>query len=453
MQLKFFNTLTRKKETFKPLKDKEVRMYTCGPTVYDFVHLGNCRAFVFYDILKRYLKWRGFKVKHIMNLTDVDDKTINGSRKKGLPLTKYTKIYKDAFFEDLKALGVEKATIYPEATKHIKEMVSLIRILLKKGYAYKAEDGIYFDISKFKNYGKLARIKVKELKAGARVKEDEYKDETQDFCLWKFWDKEDGDVFWNTELGRGRPGWHIECSAMSSKYLGKTFDIHCGGIDLIFPHHENEIAQSEAGTGKKFVNYWLHNEFLLVDGKKMSKSLGNFYTLRDLIAKGYNAKAIRYFLLSSHYKQKLNLTLQALDASKAAIEKLENFVQNKTGRDSKKTIVAIKTAKKAFEKAMDDDLNMPEALAAIFNFIRIANSSSYGKKAISLVLDFNKVLNVLALREEKVPKQVIKLADARECARQEKDFILADKLREEIKSLGYWINDLEKGYKIKKIGL
>ena len=450
MPLRFFNTLTRKKEIFKPLKDKRVGLYTCGPTVYDYVHLGNCRAFVFYDILKRYLEWKGLKVKHIMNLTDVDDKTINGSRKKGVPLAKYTQIYKDAFFEDLRALGVEKATGYPEATKHIKEMVSLIKILLKKGYGYKTEDGIYFDISKFKDYGKLAHIKVKELKIGARVKKDEYKEEAQDFCLWKFWDKEDGGVFWDTALGRGRPGWHIECSAMSSKYLGETFDIHCGGIDLIFPHHENETAQNEAVTGKRFVNYWLHNEFLLVDGKKMSKSLKNFYTLRDLIAKGYDTKTIRYFLLSSHYRQKLNLTFPALDASKAAIEKLENFMRNKTRQDSKKMLVAIKTAKKAFEKAMDNDLNTPEALAAIFNFIRKANSYGYGKKAVNLVLDFNKVLNVIEITEEKIPKHILALAEKREQARRNKNFQLADDLREEIRKQGYGIDDSKGGYKVKK---
>ncbi|MEM7819165.1 MAG: cysteine--tRNA ligase, partial [Candidatus Aenigmatarchaeota archaeon] len=292
MVLKLFNTLTRKKEVFKPIKKNEVRMYTCGPTVYDFAHIGNFRTYVWQDILKRWLLFKGFKVKHVMNLTDIDDKTIKGAREQGISLREFTEKYIKAFFEDSKTLNLLPADVYPRATEHIREIVELIKILIEKGYAYKGEDGsIYYDISKFKDYGKLSKLKIKELKAGARVKSDSYtKEEAYDFALWKAWDPEDGEVFFETEIGKGRPGWHIECSAMSMKYLGETFDIHTGGVDLIFPHHENEIAQSEAATGKKFVNYWLHAEHLIVEGRKMSKSLGNFYTLRDLLAKGYDPR-------------------------------------------------------------------------------------------------------------------------------------------------------------------
>ena len=258
----FFNTLTRRKEAFKPITEGEVRLYTCGPTVYDFAHIGNFRAFVFEDLLRRWLEYRGFKVTHVMNLTDVDDKTIRGSQQQQKPLDQYTDFYAKAFFEDVSALNIERADFYPRATENITEMVALIKRLLEKGYAYKGEDrSVYYAISKFKDYGKLSKIKVAKLKSGARVKVDEYaKEEAQDFALWKAWTKEDGDVFWETELGKGRPGWHIECSAMSMRYLGERFDIHCGGVDNMFPHHENEIAQSEGATGKKFVNYWLHNE-------------------------------------------------------------------------------------------------------------------------------------------------------------------------------------------------
>src|SRR3989338_1743942 len=278
MTLKLYNTLTRRKEVFKPLKGKVVGIYSCGPTVYGFAHIGNFRAYIFSDLLRRYLKYKGYKVKQVMNLTDVDDKTIKGSRNRGIPLAEYTLKYKQAFFENIKTLNIGQVEVYPEATKHIREMVGLVKKLLKKGYAYQSGDGsIYYDISKFADYGKLAHLDMDGLKEGARIKHDEYaKEKAQDFALWKAYDNEDGDVFWETELGKGRPGWHIECSAMSMKYLCKTFDIHTGGTDTMFPHHENEKTQSEAAPGYKDVNNWLHCEHLMVEGKKMSKSLGNF---------------------------------------------------------------------------------------------------------------------------------------------------------------------------------
>ena len=323
----FFNTLTRKKEVFKPLDEGKVKIYTCGPTVYDFAHIGNFRAFLFEDLLKRWLIQRGFKVTHVMNLTDIDDKTIKGSQTQKVPLRQFTEFYVKAFFEDIKALNIQPADVYPKATDHIPEMVALIKTLMAKGIAYKGEDGsIYYAISKFPDYGKLSKIKPAELKAGARVSQDEYtKEEAQDFAVWKAWTLEDGDVFWETELGKGRPGWHIECTAMSLRYLGETLDIHAGGVDLIFPHHENEIAQSESLTGKLFSRFWLHAEFLMVEGQKMSKSLGNYYTLRDLVAKGHAPEAIRYLLASVPYRKSLNFTMDGLKAAAVAIDRLRNF--------------------------------------------------------------------------------------------------------------------------------
>ncbi|MEK6808976.1 MAG: cysteine--tRNA ligase, partial [Nanoarchaeota archaeon] len=326
--LRLFNTRTRKIGVFKSIKDKEVNIYTCGPTVYDYAHIGNLRAYICADILKRYLKYKGYNVKHVMNITDVDDKTIKGSQQQGISLKKYTQNFSNMFFEDIKILNLDLPDIFPKATEHIPEMIMLIKKLLKKGFAYKGEDGsIYYDISKFKNYGKLAQLDMDGLKEGARIRHDEYsKDSPKDFCLWKACDKDDGDVFWKTELGKGRPGWHIECSAMNMKYLGEEFDIHTGGVDLIFPHHENEIAQSVGATGKEFVHYWFHNEHLLVNGKKMSKSLGNFYTLRDLLNKGYNPIGIRYLLLSTHYRQQLNFTEESLQGAENSVQRINDFI-------------------------------------------------------------------------------------------------------------------------------
>tara|TARA_Y100000310_G_scaffold112011_1_gene110448 strand:- start:8604 stop:9992 length:1389 start_codon:yes stop_codon:yes gene_type:complete len=460
MALKLYNTLTRKTETFKPIKKGEIGIYTCGPTVYDYAHIGNFRAYICADILRRYMEYKGYKVKHVMNITDVDDKTIKGSMKQGISLKKFTDKYTKAFFEDLEMLNIEPAGVFPRATEHIKEMAELIKKLEKKGIAYKSEDGsIYYDISKFKNYGKLANLNIDELKAGARVKQDEYeKGQLNDFALWKAWDKDDGDVFWKIEAGKGRPGWHIECSAMSMKYLGNNFDIHTGGVDLVFPHHQNEIAQSEAATGKKFVNYWVHNEWLLVEGKKMSKSLGNFYTLRDLLEKGYSSAAVRYLLMSTHYRQRLNFTLDGLEAAKNSVTRINDFVFNlknvKRKEDNKEVDVLIKKAKERFESAMDNDIIIPEALAGVFDFVRDINkediSKSDAKEVIALMKDFDKVLGILK-QDEKVPEGIKKLVEQRERARKEKDWDKADKIREEIKKKGFGVEDSETGARIKKL--
>jgi cysteinyl-tRNA synthetase len=462
MALKLYNTLTRKKELFKPIKKGEVSIYSCGPTVYGFAHIGNFRANIFADILKRYLKFKKFKVKHVMNITDVDDKTIKCSREQKISLEKYTEKYTKAFFDDLKALNIELADIYPKATDHIEEMVSMIQKLIKKKLAYQGEDGSwYYSVSKFKNYGKLSKLNKEGLKEGARVKQDNYeKAEARDFALWKAYDKDDGDVFWDTPLGKGRPGWHIECSAMNTKYLGDTFDIHTGGIDLVFPHHENEIAQAEGSTGKEYVKFWLHNQHLLVDGKKMSKSLGNFYTLRDLLKKGYNTSAIRYSLLSTHYRQKLNFTFKSLDASQVAVDKLNNFIFVLNGMNCEENVgninELVKEAKAAFELKMNDDLNISSALGVVFDFMKDINKLHLSKKDASEIISFmkeiNKVLGVIEFKkEEKIPADIKKLIDEREKARADKDWSKADKIRDELKSKGILLDDTSDGVRIKRV--
>jgi cysteinyl-tRNA synthetase len=461
--IRFFNSLTREKEKFVPIEKGKVKMYTCGLTVYDYGHIGNYRAFIFEDLLRRWLEYRGFKVTQVMNLTDVDDKAIKASRKNGVPLKEYTERYTKAFFEDVLTLNIEKAEVYPKATEHVPEMVALITKLMEKGYAYKGEDGsIYYEISKFKDYGKLANIKVENLKLGARVKTDEYaKEQAQDFALWKAWSEEDGDVFWETPFGKGRPGWHIECSAMSMKYLGETLDIHCGGVDNLFPHHENEIAQSEAATGKKFVNYWLHNEHLLIEGKRMAKSLGNYYTVRDLTAKGYDPKAIRYLLLSTHYRQQVNFTFEGLEAAKNTLDRLTNFVHRlleadgKRGEDQLEPLMS--RVQNSFEAAMDDDLSISEALASLFDFIRDVNilldenslSKDEAQDVYNLMLKFDKVLGVIGeiKKEEKLPKEAEELILKREEARRAKDWKTADAIRHQLKGMGILLEDTPQGVK------
>jgi len=459
----FFNTLTRQKERFIPIENGEVKMYTCGLTVYDFGHIGNFRAFVFEDLLRRWLEYRGFRVTQVMNLTDVDDKTIRASKKHERSLGEITERYIKAFFEDVATLNLEKAEYYPRATEHVPEMVALIKKLVEKGYAYRGEDGsIYYDISKFKDYGKLAKIKVEELKPGARVKVDEYaKEEAQDFALWKAWDEEDGDVFWETEIGKGRPGWHIECSAMSMKYLGETLDIHCGGVDNMFPHHENEIAQSEAATGRKFVNYWLHCEHLLVEGRKMAKRWGNYYTLRDLIAKGYDPKAIRYLLISTHYRQQLNFTFEGVEAAKSTVDRLLNFVYRLADANGKgygeELYKLIDHVQRSFEEAMDDDLSISVALASLFDFVREVNnllddnklSRNESQEIYRLILSFDRVLGVIGeiKKEEKLPKEAEELVQQREEARKAKDWRRADEIREKLKAMGIIIEDTSQGVK------
>jgi len=396
-----------------------------------------------------------------MNITDVDDKTIKGSKRESIPLKEYTLRYAEAFFEDVKTLNIETAGYYPRATEHIAEMTALIQKLLQKGYAYRGEDGsIYFAISKFPGYGKLSHINLQELKVGLRVRQDEYaKEEAQDFALWKAWTIEDGDVFWETELGKGRPGWHIECSAMSMKYLGETFDIHCGGVDNIFPHHENEIAQSEAATGKPFVNYWLHNEHLLVEGKRMAKRFGNYYTLRDLLVKGYDPMAIRFLLLSTHYRQQFNFTLEGLEAAKSAVDRLQNFVRrlyDADGVGSNGQVARLNDEiETEFGAAMNDDLNVGVAVAKFFDFVREVNalldanavSRREADSVVEMITGLDSVLGVIGVvsAEEVLPEDAKALIAEREEARKSKDWKKADDIRVRLRALGVVVEDTSAG--------
>lgn len=459
MSLQLYNTLTRTKDTFRPIHDNKVGLYSCGPTVYNFAHIGNFRAYMAVDILKRYLRFKGYAVKHIMNITDVDDKTIKGSQEQKVSLKDFTELYSKAFFEDLEALNIAEADIFPKATEHIDEMVGIIKKLLNKGIAYRSDDGsVYFDISKSPDYGKLSHTKLNSLQAGARVKHDQYgKEQAQDFALWKAYSPEDGDVFWDTEIGKGRPGWHIECSAMSTKYLGQPFDIHAGGIDLVFPHHENEIAQSEASEGKEMAKYWFHNEHLHVDGKKMSKSLGNFFTLRDLLNKGYNAKAIRYLLLSAGYRTQLNFTQEAIFSSDSAVKRLNEFALKVNGirnsGKSAKVTALVKNVAAEFEKNMDDDLNISSAIAAIFEFVKEINTLIMNHEIgmedsveiIEAMKKLNSVLGVIDFSVEQIPKDVMQLVNEREAARRNKDWKKSDSLREGLRLKGYEVKDSKEG--------
>ena len=468
MSLKIYNTLNRRKEEFKPISDKEVKMYTCGPTVYNYAHIGNLRSFIFEDVLRRTLKLFDYKVKQVMNLTDVEDKTIRNSIAAGIPLNEYTQKYKNAFFKDLDTLKIERAELYPSATDHIKEMIKLIQVLVGKGYGYKTEDGsVYFSISKFPEYGKLAKIDMKNQRVGTRVKDDEYeKDSIADFALWKAWTEEDGDIYWDSPWGKGRPGWHIECSAMSMKYLGKTFDLHTGGVDNMFPHHEDEIAQSEAANGNKFVNYWMHCEYLLVNNQKMSKSLGNFYTLKDLIEKGFKPEEIRWVLISTHYRKKLNFTFEACEHARDALKGFNNMfvrLSEVSLKESKAEDldILIKKHIDEFKKSIGDDLNISGALGAVFNLQKETNklidngllSKDDADKLINAYKDFNRVLGVFSFEsvEVSIPEDVLKMTKDRQIARENKDFGRADELRDAIKAMGWSVEDTPNGVRYAKL--
>ncbi len=468
MTLQLYNTLTKKKEKFTPLHDKEVKMYACGPTVYNYAHIGNLRTFTFEDLLRRYLKHSGYHVKEAMNLTDVDDKTIKGSQKEKLSLKAFTEKYSEIFFKDLAQLHIEMPEVICKATDHITEMVNLTQNLLDKGTAYKTHDGIYFSINKFKKYGQLSGIQLDELKAGAskRVAADEYdKENPQDFALWKNYSEEDGGVYWETPIGKGRPGWHIECSAMAQKHLGDQFDIHCGGIDLVFPHHENEIAQTEASTGKKFVKYWLHAGHLMVDGKKMSKSLHNIYTLEDVLGmshsgnSGFDPLSLRLFFLSAHYRQSLNFTLEALHNALNTRAKLQSNYANllELSQEAEKVEIPkfAKDALKKFEAAMDDDLDTPNALAVLHAMMRETNktklTANQAAGVLKILLQIDSVLSVLNSSfkqvDDKLAKKVEVLLEARAKARTNKDWKKADEIRDELNALDVIVEDTPQGVK------
>ena len=465
--MEVYNSLTRRVEALKPISNGEIRLYTCGPTVYNYAHIGNFRAYVFEDVLRRAVQFSGMKVRQVMNLTDVDDKTIRDSRAAGLPLREFTAKYKQAFFEDVKTLRIRPAAVYPAATDHIPEMIALIRVLMEKGFAYQAEDkSIYFSIAKFPAYGKLARIDRDNQKVGVRIDTDEYtKDSAADFALWKARDDADGDVWWPSPWGDGRPGWHIECSAMSSKYLGDRFDLHTGGIDNMFPHHEDEIAQSEAASGHKWVNYWLHCEHLMVDGAKMSKSLGNFFTLRDLAQRGWNGREIRWVLIGAHYRKKLNFTFAGLEAARDTLKRFDAFFArlagiSASGTAGTETAEAVAAAQERFRAALADDLNVPGALAALYDLMKTANrladqgglSGADAQAVLAAYRDFDRVLGCLDVdaakavpAAEEFPAEVVALAEQRAAARKAKDFAASDRLRDAIAAAGYLIEDAPGG--------
>jgi cysteinyl-tRNA synthetase len=405
--IQFFNSLTGKKEALEPLEPGKIKLYTCGPTVYDFAHVGNFRAYVFEDLLKRFLLYAGFQVTHIMNITDIDDKTIRGANSRGVDLNTYTQKYIDGFFRDIDTLNILRADVYPRATEHIPEMVAVVKRLIQKGYAYPKDGSYYFSIARFPEYGRLSKISLEELQPGQRVDVDEYeKESVHDFVLWKA--KKAGEPFWETEIGPGRPGWHIECSAMSSKYLGETFDIHCGGVDNIFPHHENEIAQSEAASGKKFVRYWLHCHHLIRDGEKMSKSLGNTIAIPEIVKIKRNPAALRFLLLSTHYRKTLNFTFEALDQSETALNRINEFAgEVKYGQfppgETDEAGKIIEEAERKFRAGLSDDLNISKAMTALFNLIKRVNiliSASKLKKrdaekTAALLASFDTVLGII----------------------------------------------------------
>jgi cysteinyl-tRNA synthetase len=465
MALRFFNTLTHQVEDFAPARDNTVRMYTCGPTVYSYAHIGNFRSFTFFDLLRRWLRASGLRLNHVMNITDVDDKIIRNAMAEGKSIAEYTSVYTEAFLEDCRALRLEQPERLVKATDHIPQMAAAVHSLEAKGYTYASDGSIYYRIAKFPEYGKLSHNDFSGIRAGARVDVDEYdKDDARDFVLWKA--PKDGEPFWETEIGPGRPGWHIECSVMAIEYLGETLDIHAGGIDLTFPHHENEIAQSEALTGKPFARFWLHAEFLMVEGQKMSKSLGNYFTLRDILAKGYQPETVRYQLLSVPYRKTLNFTFDGLKSAATAIDRLRNFkLRLETAKfpelDAAAAGERARQARTAFDAALDQDLNTAEALAAIFEYVREANiqmdtgqfPAGAAAAALDLLARFDSIFDVLrpstaddALSDADVEAKIAE----RNAAKRARNFALADQVRKDLLDKGIVLEDTRDGVRWKR---
>jgi cysteinyl-tRNA synthetase len=458
--LRFHDTMTRRLQPFVPVAPGEARMYTCGPTVYDHAHIGNFRAYVWEDSLRRFLRHRGFRVTQVMNLTDVDDKTIRNALAAGVTLDESTRPYIDGFFEDLDALNIERAEVYPRATRHVPEMVALCRRLIDRGHTYESQGSIYFRIAGFDGYGRLSHLDPEGMRPGASgVESDEYeKDDVRDFVLWKA--RRPDEPFWATELGEGRPGWHLECSAMSMKYLGETFDIHTGAVDNIFPHHENEIAQSEAATGVPFVRLWMHCEHLIVDGEKMSKSKGNFYTLRDLLARGLDARAIRYFLQTAHYRKQLNFTLEGVAQAAAALTRLDDFAdrmdREPPGKPGDLEARARQAAGRA-EEALQDDLNLPGALGVAFDLLREANAafdrgegSASERQAVGAFFEELRYLVGVPRAAVDISWEVEEIIRQRQEARAGRDFARADRLRDDLLRRGIVLEDTPQGVRWKR---
>ncbi len=462
--MRLYNTLTKRKEEFVPLHEGEVRMYSCGPTVYDYFHIGNARPFIIFDTLRRYLEYKGYKVLFVQNFTDIDDKMIKRANEEGITVKELGDRFINEYFKDADALGIKRATFHPRATQHIGDMIALIGKLIEKGVAYEVNGNVYFDTSAFPEYGKLSGQKLEELEAGARVEVEEGKRNPMDFALWKA--QKPGEPAWDSPWGKGRPGWHIECSVMAMKYLGQTIDIHAGGQDLIFPHHENEIAQSEAATGKPFARYWLHNGYINVNNQKMSKSLGNFFTVRDIL-KQFDPEVVRFFMLSAHYRNPINFSEDMLRQAQSALERLynckanllhmmENAVERELSEEEIDFIQRLAGYKVKFEEAMDDDINTADALAAIFDMVRDINSqlsASSSKQAVerayALLDELTGVLGLLRKdpRQELDP-EIKALIEKRQQARKEKNWALADQIRDELRARGIILEDTPQGVRV-----
>jgi cysteinyl-tRNA synthetase len=461
MPIKFHNTYSRQIEEFTPIAPPQVKLYTCGPTVYSYAHIGNFRAYVFEDLLHRHLEARGFEVQRVMNLTDVDDKTIRGSREAGVSLFDFTAKFKRSFFEDLESLRIKRAQHFPAATdpENLAKMIEMIEKLIEQDIAYQAEDrSIYFRISRYSDYGKLAHLNLEELRPSGRIQTDEYeKENIGDFALWKAWDEKDGPIGWDAPWGRGRPGWHIECSAMATRLLGPELDIHCGGVDNIFPHHEAEIAQSECVNHKRFVRYWLHNAHLLVEGQKMSKSLGNFYTLRDLLNKGFSGRELRYALIRVNYRLPLNFTFDGLNEARQSLLRLDDWVHRlrDIAGDAEPAMDFPAANSEGFFEALDNDLNVSAALAEVFDQVRAANRAidrselAPGQAAV-LLQWWDRINQVLQLQEEEgeIPENICRLLQQRDAARKRKNWEESDALRVQIEALGWMVKDTKDGQKL-----
>lgn len=462
-----YNTQTRRKEEFQPLHEGKVGIYACGPTVYNYIHIGNARPLIVFDVLRRYLEWRGYDVTFVQNFTDIDDKMINRANEEGTTVKALGERFIAEYFQDVEALGVRRATVHPKATEHIPEIIALVQKLMDKGLAYKSTDGVYFDTEAFRGYGKLSGQNLEDLESGARIQVDENKKHPMDFALWKA--RKEGEPYWESPFGEGRPGWHIECSAMSTTYLGETFDIHGGGKDLLFPHHENEIAQTSGATGKPYVRYWMHNGFINIDNEKMSKSKGNFFTVRD-ISKEFDLEAVRLFMLSAHYRSPINFSRDLIEAAASSLERLYNArdqlqflltsAQDRTPDEGERAFMdeCLRSEEK-FIAAMDDDLNTADALAALFELVRAVYKLPQGgvsREAVQLGMDKMKaicgVLGLLMKEEGAIPAEVQALVDERAEARKNKDWKRSDELRDQIKALGYILEDTKAGQKVRKGG-
>ncbi len=459
--MKLYNTMTRKKEEFVPIHENEVRMYCCGPTVYNYFHIGNARPFIIFDTFRRYMEYKGYKVTYVQNFTDIDDKMIQKANEEGITVSELAERFIEEYFKDANGLGIKRATYHPKATEHIDEIIQFIEKLIEKGYAYEIDGDVYFDTTAYKDYGKLSKQNLEELEAGARIQPGEKKRNPMDFALWKA--QKPGEPAWDSPWGKGRPGWHIECSVMATKYLGETIDIHAGGQDLTFPHHENEIAQTEALTGKPFARYWLHNGYINVDNRKMSKSLGNFFTVRD-ISREYDLEVVRLFMLSAHYRNPVNFSHELLDQAKSALERLYNAKNNldhllretedkELTQQEQKLYDEMGGYIKKFEEAMEDDINTADALAVIFDLVRDANTHLNGqssKKLVEKVYDvFNTLTQILAIVQKKqemtLDEEIEALIEKRQQARAAKDWATADKIRDDLKKRGIILEDTPTG--------